>query len=91
MVVRHFQENHTRNKDGRFIVPLPKNPESKPSQECKPYADSALSLHSKLQFGEFATVMEEYMKLEVVPDADLQKPSESVFYLPMHAVRKEHY
>ena len=97
MVVRHFQENHTRNKDGRFIVPLPKNPESKPlgesrMQAVRRFRSLERSLHSKSQFGEFATVMEEYMKLdhaEVVPDADLQKPSESVFYLPMHAVRKE--
>ena len=27
---------------------------------------------------------------ELVPVADLQKPPEEVFYLPMHAVRKEH-
>ena len=27
---------------------------------------------------------------EAVPVADLQKPSREVFYLPMHAVRKEH-
>ena len=37
--------------------------------------------------------MEEYIELghaEIVPVADLQKPLEKVFYLPMLAVRKEH-
>lgn len=37
--------------------------------------------------------MEEYIRLdhaEVVPVADLQKPSKYVFYLPMHVVYKEH-
>ena len=37
--------------------------------------------------------MEEYLNLgyaEVVPVADLQKPPKEVFYLPMHAVKKEH-
>ena len=27
---------------------------------------------------------------ELVPVADLQKPPREIFYLPMHAVRKEH-
>ena len=27
---------------------------------------------------------------ELVPVADLQKPPKEIFYLPMHAVRKEH-
>ncbi len=36
--------------------------------------------------------MEEYIEMkhaETVPVVDLQKPSNSVFYLPMHAMRKE--
>lgn len=36
--------------------------------------------------------MEEYFKLghaETVPREDLDKPPHEVFYLPMHAVRKE--
>ena len=38
-------------------------------------------------------LLEEYFKTnhaEPVPIADLQKPLKDVFYLPMHAVRKEH-
>ena len=37
--------------------------------------------------------MEEYVEMEhaeLVPVADLQKPPKEIFYLPMHAVRKEH-
>ena len=37
--------------------------------------------------------MDEYFKMnhaELVPVADLQKPPKEIFYLPMHAVRKEH-
>ncbi len=33
--------------------------------------------------------MEEMKHADTVPVVDLQKPSNSVFYLPMHAVRKE--
>ena len=38
-------------------------------------------------------MMEEYLEMqhaELVPVADLQKSPQEVFYLPMHAVRKEH-
>ena len=51
------------------------------------------SLHSKDQFPEFSAVMEEYLEMqhaELVLVADLQKLPEEVFYLPIHAVRKEH-
>ncbi len=37
-------------------------------------------------------VMQEYFDsehAELVPEADLEKPPRSVFYLPMHLVRKE--
>ncbi len=47
---------------------------------------------STTSFVSFSTVMEEYIEMkhaETVPVVDLQKPSNSVFYLPMHAVRKE--
>lgn len=50
------------------------------------------SLHSKHQWEEFGNVMDEYFQLrhaELVPQCDLDKPPSDVFYLPMHAVRKE--
>ena len=97
-VVRHFADSHTRTKEGRFIVPLPKNPQAKTlgesrQQAVRRFLSLERSLHSKQQFSEFSAVMEEYMQMdhaELVPVADLQKPSREVFYMPMHAVRKEH-
>ena len=50
------------------------------------------SLSSKGKSKEFHTVMEEYLKLghaELVLVADLQKPDNEIFYLPMHIVLKE--
>ena len=96
-VVRHFAENHKRSEDGRFVVPLPKNPQTKPlgvsrSSAVRGFLSLECSLNSKNQFEEFATVMNELMDLEhaeLVPEADLHKPPQDTFYLPMHAVRKE--
>ena len=97
-VVQHFNDNHTRTKSGRFVVPLPKNSQAKPlgesrSQAVRRFLSMERSLRAKNQFQEFSAVMEEYFEMghaELVPVADLQKPPKEVFYLPMHAVRKEH-
>lgn len=97
-VVEHFNKNHTRTESGRFIVPLPKRPESKPlgesrSQAVRQFMSLERSLHLKNQFQEFSAVVEEYFEMdhaELVPVVDLQKLPDKVFYLPMHAVRKEH-
>ena len=91
-VVRYFQQNHTRNEDSRFVVPLLKNPHAKPlgksrSQAVRRYLSLERSLHSKNQFDEFATVMNEYVCLhhaELVPEADVNKPVSETFYLPVH-------
>ena len=97
MVVQHFKENHFRSESGRFIVSLPKNPQSKQLGESRPQAVRRFhslerSLYAKGQFQEFATVMNEYFDLEhaePVSQDDLQRPPRET-YLPMHAVRKEH-
>ena len=50
------------------------------------------SLHSRDQFGEFNTIMDEYFEMnhaELVPDKDFERATQDVFYLPMHAVQKE--
>lgn len=50
------------------------------------------SLHAKGEFKTFDAVIQEYFELEhaePVPQTDLDKPQYSVFYLPMHAVKKE--
>ena len=98
LVVQHFKDTHTRSDEGWFIVPLPKRPQSKSlgesrSQAVKRFLSLERSLYSKGQFQEFSTAVEEYFKMnhaELVPVADLQKPPREIFYLPMHAVRKEH-
>ena len=95
-VVRHFESNHTRSKEGRFIVPLPKNPNARPigesrSQAVKRFLSLERSLTQKGCFHEFNTVMQEYLDLkhaEAVPIPDLEKSPELTFYLPMHAVYK---
>ena len=95
-VVHHFEINHYRKPDGRFVVPLPKKMDGKElgetrSQAVRRFLNMERSLHSKKQFPEIATVMEEYFALghaEQVPFADLQKSPQDVFYLPMHSVHK---
>ena len=80
LVVQHFKDTHTRSDEGRFIVPLPKRPQSKSlgesrSQAVKRFLSLERSLYLKGQFQEFSTVMEEYFKMnhaELVPVADLQ-------------------
>ena len=96
-VMKHFEDNHSHADDGRFIVPLPKGPNIDPlgesrSQAVRRFHALECSLRLKCQFQEFCDVIEEYFKMghaEPVPDVDLDKPQQSVFYLPMHAVRKE--
>ncbi len=88
--IQHFKANQTRNDVGRFIVPLPRRKNIKPLGESRTQAVRRFlalerNLHSKNQF-------EEYFKLghaEAVPQQDLEKPPHEVFYLPMHAVRKD--
>ena len=49
------------------------------------------SLHSRNCFKELEYVIVEYFTLkhtEPVPDCDLEKPCEEVYYLPIHAVVK---
>ena len=97
-VVRHFEENHSRSETSRFIVPLPRNTQSKSlgesrNQAVRRFLSLERSLYSKGCFKDFSTVMEECFDMghaEAVPIADLHKSPDSTFYLPMHAVRKEH-
>ena len=93
----HFEENHRRTKDGRFVVPLPKKPDppslgESRSQAVRRFLSLERSVQSKNEFSMFNSVMQEYFDLchtEPVPAADLERPEKDVFYLPMHAVKKE--
>ena len=96
-VLQHFKSQHSRTDTGRFIVPLPKKSnlgvlgESR-SQAVRRFLSLERSLHAKGQFQELETAMQEYFDMghaEPVPETDLHRPQGSVFYLPMHTVRKE--
>ena len=79
LVVRHFKETHSRSESGRFVIPLPNNPQNKSlgesrSQAVRRFITLERSLYSKGQFQEFSTVMEEYFQMghaEPVPTDDL--------------------
>ena len=96
-VVQHFKANHRRTENGRFVVPLPKRENTKLLGESRSQAVRRLfslerTLHARNQFEEFDKVMKEYFDLghaELVPPENLTKSSREVYYLPMHAVRKE--
>ena len=96
-VIQHFDKLHHRTADGRFIVALPKKPyapllgESR-SQAVQRFLSLERSLSAKGEFEAFDMVMQEYFNMKhakPVPKADLDKPQHCVFYLPMHAVKKE--
>ena len=95
-VVDHFRDNHYHDETGRFVVPLPKKSSTGPlgesrSQAVRRFHTLERSLRAKGQFAEFAETIDEYFQknhAELVPTADLERPCEEVFYMPMHAVVK---
>ena len=97
LALDHFNTQYSRMSNGRFVVPLPKKPGAQPlsesrSQAVRRFLSFERSLHSKGHFHEFEAVIDEYFQAghaEQVPAVDLEKLTHSVFYLPMHAVRKE--
>ena len=97
MVVQNFQQNCSCTETGQFPVPLPKKPHAKPlgesrSKALRRFLSLERSLQSKGQFAEFSAVIEKYLEqdhAELVPTADLEKPTKQVFYLPVHMVRKD--
>ena len=92
-----FQGKSSSYQDGRFVVPLPKKPDppslgESRSQAVRRFLSLKCSLQLKNEFSTFNSVMQEYLDLchaEPVPLADLEKPEKDVFYLPIHAVKKE--
>ena len=93
LVLDQFKNCHTRLENGRFMVLLPKKSGTKPlgesrSQAVRRFVAFERSLHQKSQFPEFKAVIDEYFESGHAEAADLNKPPHSVFYLPMHVVRK---
>ena len=95
-VVRHFELNHKRDAEGRYIVPLPRKENVTPlgdsrTQALRRFKMMERSLRTKGMFGDFAEVIREYFELdhaEQVPKAEIASPGTEIYYLPMHAVHK---
>ena len=75
-VVHHFETNHSRTANGRFVVPLPKKSDVKPlgesrSQAVRRFLSLEHLLHTQQQFEECQVIMKEYFNMghaEIVPD-----------------------
>ena len=95
--MQNFIIHHSRTTEGRFVVPLPRKADAKPlgesrSQAVRRFLYLERSLHSKNQFKEFGTVIEEYFNLrhaEMVPLSELHNSHQLVYYFPIHVVSKE--
>ena len=88
---------HARDKEGRFIVPLPRKDGVTPLGESRVQAirrfkSTERSLRAKGNHHDFVEVMHEYFNLghaEQVPLNKVDSPASEVYYLPMHAVHKD--
>ena len=95
--IQHFKTSHRSDENRRFVLPLPRRENAKPlgesrSQAVQRFLSLERALHARNRFVEFENVVQEYFDLkhaELVPFEDLNKPVHDVFYMPMHAVRKE--
>ena len=95
-VVQQFEMTHSRDPNGRFIVTLPRRDQHKSlgesqSQAVRRFQMLERSLHQKQRFCEVNQVIEEYMDLghaEPVPEQDMKKDRQNVFYMPIHVVYK---
>ena len=78
-------------------MPLPMKTDVTPLGESRSLAVKRFkalerSLRVKSQFNEFALAMQECFEMghaEPVPTSESKRPCSKVYYLPMHAVRKE--
>ena len=85
-VMEHFKENHRRDAEGRFIVPLPLNLDTTALGESRTGSVRRFklleqSLHAKLQFKEFASCVQEWFELgpaELVPVPEIYKPHQEM-------------
>ena len=90
----HFEKNHSRNEEGRYIVRLPVK--SVPlflggsrGQACRRFYQNQQSLQRKGKYENYTKALQEYAELghaEPVPVNELNKPKSSVYYLHSHGV-----
>ena len=96
-VFKHYKHNHVYLSTGQYQVSLPKKTDPPPmgesrSQAVRHFFSNEQSIIRKGSCKSFQAVVEEYLMLghaEPVPAEDLTIPSDSVCYLPMHAVIKD--
>lgn len=94
--VDHFNSTFRRDPDGRYRVALPRRtptPQLGCSRETarQRFLNNERSLQRRGALTQFNDTVAEYGNLghaEKVPEHDLDKPSESVYVLPMHGVTK---
>ncbi len=94
LALSHFDDTHTRRKDGRYVVKLPWKqhpPELGASRNmaARRFGQNKRLLQHKSQLEKFREVLEEYTTLdhsERVSAAQLSAPNYS---LPVHGVSKE--
>ena len=92
-----FQDNLSRDPDGRYVVQLPRR-EPTPvlgesyGRASKRFEQNKKALLKKGKWTEFVKAVQEYPTMghaEVVPIQDLDQDCSASFYLPMHGVVKE--
>ena len=98
MVVRHFEEAHSRDSIRRFIIPLPRKEDASllgttGSLAVKRFRSLECLLRFRGKFDAFIEDIDEYLQqahAELIPSQNMSKPCHDVYYmyLPMHAVHK---
>lgn len=95
-----FQDTHSRNKSGRYVVRLPFKV-FKGTKELGYSRGLAISSQIRMEnrFNKNPILKEQYVKfmeesiqhghMELVPEKDLEKPTSQCFYMPHHAVVRE--
>ena len=92
--VMHFNDTHSFNQEGRYVVQLPRieNPPSlgeSRAMASRRYFSNEKSLKNKGKYREFQNALLEYIELghaESVPPQELHNKS---YYLPVHSVFKD--
>ena len=90
IVVKHFDEHHSRDMEGRFIVLLSRKVNVPPLGESKTQALHSVGLHhwsNLCERREPSRILREKGHAEQVPFDELDSTHREVYYLPMHASR----
>ena len=94
----HYENSHRfLTEEGRYEITLPRTLAEKPLGDSRKQAlnrakNNEESLIKKGRYSEFQAVMTEYVNLGHAKPVSLEKlalPSSSVYYMPVHSVRKE--